>query len=305
MKFTSGDINKIRKTELAVKVELTSGSFYAKKAFDGENELEGLTLAINELIYTKIAKIIGIISPEVYVVGTNEFNENEIFIVSEDLNAVGNFKTMGELGLKRSSSSSLSEIFTFLQNKFALDATYKDELPYIYTDLMKLYFMDIFFSFWDRLPDNFGLISLDGKLALAILDNEYAFTDFIHNISSETDGNVWHQKRKKLNQVREEVKYQNCTVYEKYREELINNDLKNFYEGPYQEYARIYDNMYEVFTPQFLEEILKEIEAEEYIYFPKEKRKIVIADKDQIIKDYEKTYALLTEIKRSFNYGRK
>ena len=53
MNFTKGDINKIAKTTEAAKIELTTGKFYAKMAFDANassQKLESLTLATNELI---------------------------------------------------------------------------------------------------------------------------------------------------------------------------------------------------------------------------------------------------------------
>lgn len=295
MNFTTLDIEKIIKCENATALNLSHGNFFVKHAVDNEMReeyvLSPIELGIRELAYSIIAKDIGLIAPDVYLVKNNE----DIYVVTTNLNDLGKFNTLEDLGLNREASSSLYEIWDFLATKNG--EKIKNAQGEIMEDLLKIYFLDIFLSCWDCVSRNIGLLEKDNTYHLVPFDNEYAFSNFIHNISSEIEGSVWFNKRKSLDRMMDKN-------YEKLRKEAIITDLKELLRTSSKETWDIFYNFYMYLTPEYIEYILTEIENNHYLYSLNGKEKIKISEKEILIQNYAKDYAIIKEAWKGLKSGR-
>ena len=164
-----------------------------------------------------------------------------------------------------------------------------------------MYLYDIFMENWDRLPGNWGIIFNEAEteaLALAVLDNEYHLDHFLHNISTMSDGAKWYQKRK-------EILFADAKVYDIKRQEAIKEDLINFFAITKEIGFALWQNFVQTLTPEFYANILDEIENTQIIYTNGASFVITIPDKADFIAEYEKNYALIKEVGKEYNYGRK
>ncbi len=298
MKFSVADILKVQKVEMATPLDLTRGRFYVKKAYDSENKLLNYSLAVKELITYYMARKISLISPSINIILPNESDYEEAYIVSEDLNNYGKFQTMEQLGLAREESSSLYEIWFFLEKKFA-SIKNKEEILELFRDIIKMYLLDIFLGNWDRLHRNWGIIFTPEKMFVAIIDNENILTDFVPNISIEFAGTKYFDTRKKLAARENNLNYYNL------RRDIIKDNLKTFLKTSSYEAYQIFKEMYDVLTPEYFINLLDYIEKEEKLYTLNGIKDVKIIDKDELINCYRQNYALITDIGKELSNGRK
>lgn len=301
MILTKDDIEKIRKVELATRLDLTKGSYYAKKAYDAENNYNGLDLAINEVINAELLKQIGIISPNIEIYMPRKTNESEVFILSEDLATLGNFKTAAALGLTRDASSSLYDIWNFLTEKYRDNFKIQAKIPEIFREIVTMYFYDMLMGNWDRLGDNWGLLfNADESeiLSLAVFDNEFHLDNFIPNISTLPNGSDWHQKRKEILKLTGEE-------YENGRIAAIKEDLRRFFYESSSEFYELFAKIYETLTPEFYQQTLETIEQTKVVYTSRGIFPLEINNKDELITEYSKNYGEIGEIWQEAIHGRK
>ncbi len=298
MILTKDDLGRIRKVKLATKINISGKEFYVKKAYDADGRNEGIDLAINELINAEILKRIGLISPDIEII---KLRDNDIYILSEDIATLGNFKTVSSLGLTRESSSSLFNIWNFLTEKYRDNKRILAQIPELFKEIVTMYLYDIMMGNWDRLGDNWGIIFNDDEseiISLALLDNEYHLDNFIPNISSLPEGDAWFQKRRQL--LMEEA-----PVYEIRRKEAIDQELRRFFYESSSEFYQVFANLYDTLTPKFYEEILDDLEQTKGIHTSKGIIPLEITRKDELIAKYIENYERIGQIWQEAIHGRK
>lgn len=301
MKLTKSDIEKICKVELATKLDLSIGTYYAKKAYDTENRYNGIDLAINELINSEILKQIKINCPDIEIVMPKITDESEVFILSEDLATLGKFKTAWTLGLKRTDSSSLYSIWNFLCEKYRDNEKIMAKIPEIFEEIVTIYLYDIFMGNWDRLADNWGLIFNEDEseiIDFAVFDNEYHLDNFMPNISTLPNGYDWLLKRR-------ELLTKTGDEYEAMQQEAITGDLKRFFYESSKEFYDIFENLYNTLTPEFYASLLNELEQTKVIHTNKGVVPLEIASKNDLIKEYNQNYELISGVWKEARHGRK
>lgn len=150
MKLTKEDIDTIKYLGYPKKVNLTIGSYYIKKV--NEKELA------RELIGFKLASLFNLICPSFYIAEV----ENAYYLLSKDLNEIGEFKTAKSIGIRDFINGSLYQIILYLNlnNKYSLS---------LEQDLISIFLFDMLLANFDRHNCNWGIIN-DNHLA--ILDNE-------------------------------------------------------------------------------------------------------------------------------------
>ena len=187
MELSLDDIEQIETIKWPTKLNLSIGAFYVKDIEDAYP----LNLAIDEVIGYYVAKEIGLMCPKYQIVMPYNDDE-EVFVISEDLNNYGKFVDAFNLGVLREHNASLPSIEKFLEKKFLNNSTYGNKIPEVFSDIIKMYVFDILFCNWDRRSNNWGLIFTNDNMQISILDNENLLdNDFNHAISSQVDGVVW------------------------------------------------------------------------------------------------------------------
>lgn len=279
MELSLYDIIKIAQVNWPKKLDLSIGSFYVKKIEDAYP----LDLAITEVLGSYIAKEIGLMCPKYKIVMPDNKDE-EVFAISEDLNKYGKFITAFDLGLLREHNASLLSIEKFLEKKFLNNPTYSSKIPEVFNDIIKMYVFDILFCNWDRRSNNWGLIFTKDTMQLAILDNENLLdNDFNHTISSQDNGVEWLKNIKR------------AMTNEQRKERLI-NDLTNFFDSFNSEYILLFENIFNLLTPEYFKKILNQIERQEVIITKDGKIPLEIFDKEDYVKIYSDRYYLVKEI---------
>lgn len=279
MELSLHDIIKIAQVNLPKKLDLSGGSFYGKRIEDAYP----LNLAIGEVLGYYIAKEIGLMCPKYQIVMPDNKDE-EVFVISEDLNNYGKFINAFDLGLLREHNASLSKIENFLEKKFINDPIYGNKIAEVFRDVIKMYIFDILLCNWDRKSNNWGLIFTKDSMKLTILDNENLLdSDFNHTISSQNDGVRWLKDFKRAMTIEE-------------RKEKLINDLTNFFESFDNEYILLFEDIFNLITPEYFRNILNQIEREEVIITKDGKIPLEIFDKEDYVKIYSDKYYLVKEI---------
>ena len=158
--LTEKDKEIIKHLGYSKKVNLSSGSYYIK--------LVGAERGLKELLGSTIATQIGLITPRNNLVSIDE----EIFLLSEDLNDYGKFIKAEdlEIGDPINEYCSIEEAIYVLKNNYHLGSEIEN--------LIRIYTFDILFKHFDRNKGNWGLLYLpDSSPKLAILDHEYLLVD--------------------------------------------------------------------------------------------------------------------------------
>lgn len=155
--LTEEDKIKIFQVRDYKELNLSCGNFYVKRA--------GVEVkAFGELLGKRLADIIGIKCPNIYVVVIGD----EYYVISENLRNQG-FKTAIQLGITERKNYKLDSCSL-------IDAgCYVDVLPSsleTMIGLVKMYIYDVLFYHEDRNLGNWGLCPKDNKLEIAIIDNE-------------------------------------------------------------------------------------------------------------------------------------
>lgn len=279
MELSFYDIIKISQINRPTKLDLSIGSFYAKKIEDAYP----LDLAVGEVLGSYIAKEIGLMCPKYQIVMSDNKDE-EVFVISEDLSNYGKFINAFDLGLLREHNASLAKIENFLEKKFLNNLAYSSKISEVFRDVIKMYIFDILLCNWDRKSNNWGLIFTKDSMKLSILDNENLLdSDFNHTISSQNDGIGWLKDFKR------------AMTNEERKEKLI-NDLTNFFERFGNEYILLFEDIFNLITPEYFRNILNQIEREEVIITKDGKMPLEIFDKEDYVKIYSDKYYLVKEI---------
>ena len=287
MELSLYDIIKIAQVNWPTKLDLSIGSFYVKNIEDAYP----LNLAIGEVLGYYISKEIGLICPKYNIVMPDNKDE-EVFVISEDLNNYGKFINAFDLGLLREHNASLSSIEKFLEKKFLNDPVYGSKIPEVFKDIIKMYIFDILFSNWDRRSNNWGLIFTKDNMQLAILDNENLLdSDFNHTISSQDNGVEWLKDFKRAMTIEE-------------RKAKIINDLNNFFANYSSEYILLFEDIFNLITPEYFKKLLNQIEREKIIITKDGKIPLEIFDKEDYVKIYSDRYYLVKEIYQKYRRSR-
>lgn len=232
-----------------------------------------LEKAFNELVGQKICQKLGLMCPDYQIVASSDF----YYVLSEDLNQENIFFAANEMGITEEINSSLASIWQFLQAKY-----YNAET--LMFEVIKMYLMDIFFNNVDRDETNWGVLFTDDKRELVALDHECLLDrGNFNNIKSyvtHEDGDFGELKRKNI-------------------EYFLNQS------GEYGE--QLFNYFLETFTPEDVEQMLKEICKEEKIITMQGEKKLNISIKyiNEILDRYEENYDMFKEIARRKDYGRK
>ena len=153
-------------SSLVSKVDLSKGSFYAKKCDQDE--------AFRELIGCYVFDIIGIKCPKYH------FIENEKCVISEDLNVLSNFQCIGDISsikelIKSRKIITLNVVKDLLTNM----VNNKDEIA---LQINLMHFIDMLFSNVDRHIYNYGIsIDKNNNGCLVVFDNGL-FLDYFDKI---------------------------------------------------------------------------------------------------------------------------
>ncbi len=290
MNLTSEDKNKIKKVTYVEQLNLSSGSYYVKRIVLGEDAYP-YGLALNEVIGMSLIKyfnIPGIVCPFYQIYMPKKENDEEIYVISEDLNRFGDFRLASFLGISYVKGASLYEIWVLLEKNWQNKKEWLAKLPSLFQNIIFMYLFDIFFNNWDRKNNNWGII-FNKDLQLAMFDNEYIFDlRKSPHISVDIDGAKYLERRKK-------EKIQN----------IILNELQTFIKESSTEFVEIMDLFLTKMTPNDFAHILDEIENNNYIITDEEKIKLEIDDREELQDSYEDNYMLIENIKREISHGRK
>ena len=279
MNLTLDDIEQIETINSPTKLDLSIGSFYAKQIID----TYPMNLAIGEVLGSYIAKEIGLFCPKYQIVLPYNDDE-EVFVISEDLNNYGKFIDAFNLGLLKEHNASLYGIWDFLEKKYLKDPIYGTKIPEVFNDIIKMYIFDILFCNWDRRSNNWGLIFTEDNMKLAIFDNEFLLeNDINHIISSQVDGVEWLNNTKMaMNQNRRRVR--------------LEMDLTTFFKESSKEFLVLFEDIFNLITPEYFRKILDQIEREEIIITKDGNIPLEIDDKEDYIKIYSDNYYLIKDI---------
>lgn len=279
MELSLYDIIKIAQVNWPKKLDLSIGSFYVKNIEDAYP----LNLAIGEVLGYYIAKDIGLMCPKYKIVMPDNKDE-EVFVISEDLNNYGKFISAFDLGLLREQNASLSSIEKFLEKNFLNNPVYGSKIPEVFNNIIKMYIFDILLCNWDRRSNNWGLIFTKDNMQLAIFDNENLLDrDFNHTISSQDNGVEWLKNIKRA-------------MTDDERKERLISDLTNFFESFNNEYILLFENIFNLITPEYFKKLLDQIEREEVIITKNGKVPLEIFDKEDYVKIYSDRYYLVKDI---------
>lgn len=255
------DIEKIKKIGSTKLIKLSFGNFYIKRR-------ENIEKAINELIVHYAAKDIGIVSPSVRLISFN----NDYYILTQDLNDFGNFKTVEELGLTSTENASLLSIFRWLKENF-------NNYNQLIIGVVQIYLLDVFFQIQDRHNGNWGILKKAEYSNVCILDNEGAFNDelpyLMESFIDRPENFNFQERRKK-----------NLEFFLKNYGNTVNDIFRKFYN---------------FFTPEYFTALLKKIENEEILLTNNGASNIKIQNKDYLIAKYQINYNTIEEVKNKIN----
>ncbi len=279
MKLSLDDIEQIETIKEPTKLNLSAGSFYAKQIID----TYPINLAIAEVLGSYIAKEIGLFCPKYQIIFPYNDDE-EVFVISEDLNNYGKFVDAFSLGLLREHNASLYGIWDFLEKKYLNDPVYGSKIPKLFNDIIKMYLFDILFCNWDRRSNNWGIIFTDDDMQLAIFDNEFLLeNDINHVISSQVDGVDWLNKTKiAMNIDRRRIR--------------LTMDLTTFFKESSKEFLLLFEDIFNLITPDYFREILNKMEKDEIVITKDGNVPLEIYDKEDYVKIYSDNYYLIKDI---------
>ena len=279
MNLTLDDIEQIETIKGPTKLDLSIGSFYAKRIEDTYS----LNLAIGEVLGYYIAKEIGLMCPKCQIVMPYNDDE-EVLVISEDLNKYGKFINAFSLGLLREHNASLYGIWSFLEKKYLKDPVYGTKIPEVFNDIIKMYIFDILFCNWDRRSNNWGLIFTKDNMQLAIFDHEFLLeNDIPHVISSQVDGVDWLNKSK-------------FAMNAERRRKKLEMDLTTFFKESSKEFLLLFEDIFNLITPEYFRNILNQMEREEVIITKEGNVPLIIDDKEDYVKIYSDNYYLIKDI---------
>ena len=226
-----------------------------------------LNLAINELIYELVARTLNIKSPNYHIVEVL----GNYYLLSPDLEMQNAYL----LGLTNDEDN-LPMILKNVQDK------YQDKT--LINQVMTMYFSDLIFYNSDREGRNWG-INKDNELV--ILDNENIL-DFNFPLCMGLN-------------IKEDKRFTSKDEYLSYMQNYL-MDLLGFLPENFKE---MFEELYHKFNPDYLQNILNYLEANLVITTENGLIKLKIPEKDEILDKFKENYAIITEVMKGLNYGRK
>ena len=147
-----------------------------------------------------------------------------------------------------------------------------------------IYLFDILFCNWDRRSNNWGIIFTDDDMQLAIFDNEFLLeNDINHVISSQVDGVDWLNKTKiAMNIDRRRIR--------------LTMDLTTFFKESSKEFLLLFEDIFNLITPDYFREILNKMEKDEIVITKDGNVPLEIYDKEDYVKIYSDNYYLIKDI---------
>lgn len=211
---------------------------------------------LNEKLGEVIADKIGLLHARYHLIKT----DNVEYIISEDLNDFGNFILAEDLFRENNysekdiinlfCSTSLNQIDECLRVKY----TNARELM---ADVIKMYFMDILTYNFDRNIKNWGVLEVNGKPKICLLDQGNIFSSLHRNvIHSFYDSNERAFERSHENEESDQEKLYNNFC-------LMLDDVINFFSVSSSEFLILAKEILLNLNPEFLR---KEIETIEHKY---------------------------------------
>ena len=146
-------------------------------------------------------------------------------------------------------------------------------------DIVKIYIYDILFGSSDRHASNWGIYFTNTTRKVTIIDNEFLFDNLEGIISSYFSKEDYYEIDK-------------ISSYEDFERKEFNNFLNDSSE----EFINIFLVYYNLFTPEYLEELLLSIEKEEKFITEFGEVPFVIPHKEEIMENYKMNYELLGSI---------
>lgn len=214
--LTEKDIELIEHAGFRKSVKLSSGSYYVKGS-------KNATILKNELIGSKLAQVFHLNCPKYHFLEINGY----YYILSEDLNQDGIFKSIDELNIAKNDCS-ISQVWESIEAKYQLTEK-------ILFDLVKIYIFDSLFLNHDRDPMNYGLLfQLDGTKEVVILDQESILEPLL-------------------------------TLKLYYETSFLDADIEAFLMKANSEFIQLFLHYYHLITPEYLENLFHEVEIENHI----------------------------------------
>lgn len=282
MELNREDIDIIRHLDYPKAVNLSIGNFIIKRAF--------AKYPFNELIGEKLAKVFGLVCPHNLITEV----DGQYYVLSENLNKLGEFKTASELGMP-GKTYSLYDAWLFLAQNYPNSL----ELSF---DLVKIYIYDVLFYHFDRNLNNWGIITNASGTKIVILDNEFILVN-----EKDINGSFYYFTKEQLRLYATLPKYNPLDYVEPTLPELeqslilgelldlelkpnIYRDFREFIKASSKEYQDLFIYYFNLLTPEFLKNILKEVETENNLEIP---------NKEDIIAIYQKNRDELSSIYHS------
>lgn len=276
------------------KVNISSGKYYVKEA--PQVTYDPLNWAANELIGYRIAMDIGLICPKYYIVSLVDPKTSKEchYILSEDLNNYGKFKTAENLEIENEDGNSLYTIWDFLDNNYKYE-------PSLFDEILRMYIIDIFFSITGRFPRNWGFVFNGKEMHVAILDNEEMnMCDYELQVLSSLESDEWGKRLSTVD------KYQKMKLDEKSYQEMLDFikeskivNLETFLKESSNEFVRMFEEYYEFFTPLYYQKVLEEVERDNVIYTVNGTRPLQIPNKELLVAEYKENYDLIGMVLRN------
>lgn len=304
MRLTKKDIETISETKYAKSVNLSVGKYFCKCVFKSYYR-PPFEIAVNALIAEKIANKINLLCPRHHLVMPNHKKLDDVYLISEDLNELGEFETIGGhfLGY-REDFTTLHQFWDILEDLYSNEPVLSSQIPDLMYDIVSIYLFDIFLANYDRNQENWGIININSVLKIAILDNDYImhpkFLYFMSSMDKEPNnidnGSKWQD-------IRSTAFKESNFDYD--RTPYIRMDIENFLKISSSQFIALFEKFYNLLTPDFFKEVLDEVESTETISTLTGEMSLQIPRKEELIKIYEDNYAIISEEWRKFNHGRK
>lgn len=294
--LTEKDKEIIRRLGYPKIVNLSSGSYLIKADYANKG--------VNELIGKKLADIMGLICPRYFLVEV----ENERYLLSEDLNQYGSFITGLEL-----SENNEDGFISYSMNSFYRDETWYDKdaehilhgnslydiwvyfeknYPFkiqkqLIDEILKVYMFDILFLNYDRDSRNWGILRQKDQVNVVILDNEMIFS----KKRKESINYLYKSENKDSFDINNEdsILAETVALTSDFSEThpSVYEDFRNFFKESSSEFTDLIKYYIDLITPEFLRQIIKQIERNE---------SIIIETKEEIIETYKTHRVSLIEI---------
>ncbi len=261
MKITEGDWSKIKASAYkgVEAVKLNSGSFYVKNTLKECGE--------RALLAARILQDFKIITPKTYIL--NDYCDRDfVYILTEDLNNYGDFKTANQLGISLIINYSIFEIQKQL-----------DKLPpNILEEILIMHFFDLLFSNWDRNCHNWGIVQKDNEMHIATID---------HDFMLDKDANCVMSFYKKSAVYNIDAEIEDAKT-------VLRRDLLSFRKNFPLAFQERWEYFLNITKGNYLENIIKELKIEYPDLFQKYQKMVVNFQKQhQLI---EKTWTYVKKI---------